>query len=247
MRWSPLLLMAVAPVAVADVVFNNTASPLNTYYPLVPAGQAAGPEIGNQIVLAGQARHITRLHVRMRIGQSGVATFYGRVRLYANDGPGGFPGTLLWEGPERPCVIDSGADLEYPFDVPGGVSVPTAITWTVQLSARSGQNQSALGPAHYGAPAVGAASPGWWRRDAGGGWVRGPAADPAFGLRVIACYPNCDGSTVAPTLNVADFTCFLQRYAAGDSFANCDGSTAAPVLNVADFTCFLQSYAAGCP
>jgi hypothetical protein len=48
-------------------------------------------------------------------------------------------------------------------------------------------------------------------------------------------------------LNVADFTCFLQRFAAGASYANCDNSTNAPVLNVADFTCFLQRFAAGCP
>jgi hypothetical protein len=61
------------------------------------------------------------------------------------------------------------------------------------------------------------------------------------------CYANCDGSTAAPILNVADFTCFLQRFAGGDSYANCDGSTVAPVLNVADFTCFLQRFAAGCP
>jgi hypothetical protein len=61
------------------------------------------------------------------------------------------------------------------------------------------------------------------------------------------CYANCDGSTTAPVLNVADFTCFLQKYAGGDGYANCDGSTTAPTLNVADFTCFLQKYAAGCP
>jgi autotransporter-associated beta strand protein len=61
------------------------------------------------------------------------------------------------------------------------------------------------------------------------------------------CYANCDGSTQAPILNVADFTCFLQKYAGGDSYANCDASTQPPVLNVADFTCFLQKYAAGCP
>jgi hypothetical protein len=62
-----------------------------------------------------------------------------------------------------------------------------------------------------------------------------------------SCYANCDHSSTPPILNVADFTCFLQRYAAGDCFANCDGSTQAPILNVADFTCFLQAYAAGCP
>jgi hypothetical protein len=61
-----------------------------------------------------------------------------------------------------------------------------------------------------------------------------------------SCYPNCDGSTVPPILNVGDFTCFLQRFAAGDAYANCDGSTQAPVLNVGDFTCFLQRFAAGC-
>ena len=31
------------------------------------------------------------------------------------------------------------------------------------------------------------------------------------------CYPNCDGSTIPPTLNIIDFACFLNRFAAGDS------------------------------
>jgi agmatine deiminase len=61
------------------------------------------------------------------------------------------------------------------------------------------------------------------------------------------CYANCDGSTAAPILNVADFTCFLSKFAAQDPYANCDGSTEPPVLNVADFTCFLSKFAAGCP
>ncbi|MEX2219842.1 MAG: hypothetical protein WD749_13910 [Phycisphaerales bacterium] len=61
------------------------------------------------------------------------------------------------------------------------------------------------------------------------------------------CYANCDNSTQAPVLNVADFGCFLTRYAGGEAYANCDESTQAPVLNVADFGCFLTKYAAGCP
>ena len=66
--------------------------------------------------------------------------------------------------------------------------------------------------------------------------------DPAF-----PCFANCDGSSGAPMLDIYDFLCFMQRFAAGDPSANCDGSTALPVLNVADFTCFLQKYTAGCP
>jgi hypothetical protein len=61
-----------------------------------------------------------------------------------------------------------------------------------------------------------------------------------------ACYPNCDGSTIEPILNVADFSCFLSKFAAGDPYANCDGSTTEPVLNVQDFSCFLGKFAAGC-
>jgi hypothetical protein len=61
-----------------------------------------------------------------------------------------------------------------------------------------------------------------------------------------ACYANCDRSTTPPVLNVLDFTCFLERFAASDPYANCDASTVPPVLNVLDFTCFLQKFAAGC-
>jgi len=61
-----------------------------------------------------------------------------------------------------------------------------------------------------------------------------------------SCYANCDLSTTAPILNVADFICFQIKYAGGDSYANCDGSTVPPVLNVADFICFQTKYAAGC-
>jgi hypothetical protein len=69
------------------------------------------------------------------------------------------------------------------------------------------------------------------------------------------CYPNCDGSTVEPILNVDDFTCFINEFAAAQAlpheqqvthYVNCDQSTVAPVLNVDDFTCFINQFAAGC-
>ncbi len=60
------------------------------------------------------------------------------------------------------------------------------------------------------------------------------------------CYPNCDQSTTAPILNVLDFSCFLNKFAAGSCYANCDNSTTPPVLNVLDFGCFLNRFAGGC-
>jgi hypothetical protein len=69
------------------------------------------------------------------------------------------------------------------------------------------------------------------------------------------CYPNCDGSSVPPILNVEDFTCFINEFAAAQllsheqqlgHYANCDASTTPPVLNVEDFTCFINQFAQGC-
>jgi hypothetical protein len=82
-----------------------------------------------------------------------------------------------------------------------------------------------------------------------GGWARQSSGTPQEAFLWVgtpACYANCDGSTAAPALNVADFACFLQRFSEGDLYANCDRSTTPPSLNVADFACFLQSYARAC-
>jgi hypothetical protein len=71
--------------------------------------------------------------------------------------------------------------------------------------------------------------------------VQGPAVSP------IVCYANCDQSTAQPVLDVADFACFLNQFAAGHCYANCDGSTNAPTLTVGDFGCFINRFATGCP
>ena len=63
---------------------------------------------------------------------------------------------------------------------------------------------------------------------------------------VAACYANCDGSTAVPFLNVQDFSCFLQKYAAQTPTPTATAAPQAPTLNVQDFTCFLQKYAAAC-
>ncbi len=86
---------------------------------------------------------------------------------------------------------------------------------------------------------------------AAGGVARsGVARLPLFcgrtGCITVTCYANCDGSTNSPTLSANDFTCFLQKFRAGDPYANCDGSTDTPSLTAADFSCFLTSFRGGC-
>jgi len=73
----------------------------------------------------------------------------------------------------------------------------------------------------------------------GEGWIA-PLPRPT-------CYPNCDQSTTPPVLNIADFVCFLNKFASGDTYADCDNSSVPPILSVQDFGCFLNRFYAGCP
>jgi hypothetical protein len=49
-----------------------------------------------------------------------------------------------------------------------------------------------------------------------------------LGVASSTCYANCDGSATPAVLDINDFVCFLDRFAAGDAYANCDGSTTPP-------------------
>jgi hypothetical protein len=95
----------------------------------------------------------------------------------------------------------------------------------------------------------------WWVSSTDGARLMANALLYTMNSSPGGCYPNCDGSSVEPLLNVDDFTCFINEYAAATGlpheqqvmhYSNCDGSTAAPALNVDDFTCFINRYAAGC-
>jgi aminopeptidase N len=142
----------------------------------------------------------------------------------------------------------------------GGVPVPAQVSYSAQDWTATLQPAQPLGPGVYtlqvgeavvtaagGVALDGEISGTGAAAFPSGDGVPGGAASWSFTVAGEPCYANCDGSTAAPVLNVADFTCFLSKFAAGDAYANCDGSTTAPVLNVADFSCFLSKFAAGCP
>ena len=137
------------------------------------------------------------------------------------------------------------------------VNTPVVISDAQGVFMWRSASQPTPGFVRYTTPAIGIVTapniPGW-----GPGSTGHPttAQDPQYlyntrfrleGSTGGGCYANCDGSTTAPVLNVADFSCFLTKFAGQDPYANCDGSTTPPVLNVADFSCFLTKFAGGCP
>jgi hypothetical protein len=75
----------------------------------------------------------------------------------------------------------------------------------------------------------------------------GIAPDLVMLVGCPGCPANCDGSTIPPILNIDDFTCFINKFAAQDPYANCNDSFNFPYFNIDDFTCFINRFAAGCP
>ena len=158
------------------------------------------------------------------------------------------------EGPVTGREIQITASLNNPIDLP-----PGHYFFVPQVQLTSGQFfwLSAPKPITAGTPFNGDLQ-AWIRNsDLDPDWLRvgadivggtpAPAFNTTFSLTgTYVCYANCDGSSVAPILNVNDFQCFLNAFAAGSPYANCDESTYPPVLNVNDFQCFINRYAVGC-
>lgn len=68
----------------------------------------------------------------------------------------------------------------------------------------------------------------------------GPADPP--------CYADCDTSTGPGVLDILDFLCFGNRFAANDPYAcDCDTSTGPGICDILDFLCFGNAFSAGCP
>jgi len=235
------VLVGAAPAA-ADVAFNNfgvgdtydTGSGWIVYGPNAPNGWVHGFRF-----VAAASGTVTSVTVPIQFLGGAPNNF--QFELFSD--AGSVPGTQLGiVGQTAGAVTGTAAPAQIPAGSTITLSSGTAY-WLVGRGFYNGQstwhqnNQSQSGLRAYSL--------------LGGPWNTGTVTISAFRVEVQGgaptCYANCDQSTAPPVLNVQDFTCFLQKYAAADAYANCDSSTAPPVLNVQDFTCFLQKFAAGCP
>ena len=73
----------------------------------------------------------------------------------------------------------------------------------------------------------------------------GPLADYDLNPRGIdePSVPDTGASFFGPVIDIGMY----EFNAAQACYANCDASSTAPILNVNDFICFMNRYAAGCP
>jgi hypothetical protein len=174
--------IALAPLALhaalLQTVYDDTVGPLGGEFgtPFLGPGCCY---TGNEIGLAGQARRVVLLSVPVSSqGQDVLSSF--DTRIYANNGAGGSPGTLLWDSGlllYHVLPIDRLIDIAVP-----GVVVPDVITVVSRIETST---PVALGRWEPGPPAVGVFERAWLLNEAGE-WHPGFA----HAMRLVASVPE---------------------------------------------------------
>ena len=186
-----LLCAAALSDAHAGVIYDNTTTPDGS------SSFTALP-IGDEVNAAGSERIVSLLEVGLtQQGFAGTADL--QAWLYANDGPGGQPGTMLWQSAVLNNVPLTGGNDLVPFPVPL-VQVPNTFTWAVQISDTT---PVAVGLPHFHPPMVGS-SPDYAWFGGPGSWTRLPGP-PARDLmaRVTAIPEPASAAVVVSALFAA--------------------------------------------
>ena len=150
----------------ATTIFNNTGTPTGG----LVFGSLNG-EVGDQVQVAGTDRYVTQLQIGIYPqggffpnGTAGAADV--EARIYANDGPAGNPGSLLWDSGRLFHVSYPGNVNLLTFAVPQ-VLVPDTFTWTLQYSNAA---PLPLCEVFVNTPTVGSSQDFFWVHGAGSPW-----------------------------------------------------------------------------
>jgi hypothetical protein len=161
------LLFAGLPTCVvrADIIYDNTSTSYTG-----STSFSAEPQ-GDEVQAGGTARFVTQLQIGV-YSQMVAETADVQAFLYANDGSGGAPGTLLWQSPVKPVHLTGSPNDLVRFAVPA-VQVPGEFTWAAQIS---NTPVLAAGLPIFGQPTVGTYVAGWFGGP--GQWTHFPLTVP---------------------------------------------------------------------
>ena len=154
-----------------QIVFDNATG---------ASGGIFGPgccQVGNEVTLGGNARRVVLLSWLVDSQDTEVTTGI-EVRIYANDGPGGAPDTLLWESGLLTGIHVAATDSFLDVAVPE-ITVPDIVTVTSRIL---DSTPVALGRRDGGPPSVGSVNASWVE-SAPGEWHQGFGP---WGMRIAA-------------------------------------------------------------
>ena len=149
---STLVWCSIGPdCAYAISIFDNTENPSTAVF---------GPtccQVGNEIVLGGRARDVIEVTWLVDSQNTDVLLSGIETHIYANDGAGGAPGTLLWSSGLLAGIPVSATDTFLAIAVPN-IVVPDRVTVTSRMLDAA---PVGLGRLYVGPPTVGSLTTSW--------------------------------------------------------------------------------------
>jgi hypothetical protein len=150
-------------------------------------GQTYGSpfEFGDQVNLAPGAWNVTQFKFDYYMNGNVSGNETADLKFYANDGPGGAPGTLLYDS--GPFSLAKGYNTVN--DTGLFTQVPNSFTWTVLFGGIEAFESAGL--LFYNPPTTGSSADDYWQKDANGNWALQrftPAGGPVanFGAQITA-------------------------------------------------------------
>ena len=137
--------MAFQATAFGGIVFDNSVSNNQGIT------TASLPQLGDEVTAAGTLRTVTELDIGVT-SQGAAATADLQAFLYANDGSGGAPGTLLWQSSVHSGVSLNTVNELISFSVPS-IVVPDTFTFTASITNVVSSLSVGFVPASVQAPA----------------------------------------------------------------------------------------------
>jgi len=89
-----------------------------------------GQQLGDEVLLAGTARTVTQMRVAVRSQVDNVSVRL-TLRLFAQDGPNGAPGTMLYQSETLSFVANK--QWQWATFLIPRIGVPNRFTWTMQF------------------------------------------------------------------------------------------------------------------
>jgi hypothetical protein len=144
--------IAFQATAVGGVIFDNSVSGNQGIT------TSSNPQIGNEVTPAGSLRAVTELDIGVT-SQGAPSTANIQVFIYANDGAGGAPGTLLWKSAVQSGVSLNTFNTLISFSVPS-VVVPDTFTYSASIAKVTGSVAVGFVPS-TGGPSTGTFDQAW--------------------------------------------------------------------------------------
>jgi subtilisin-like proprotein convertase family protein len=188
---------------VYDDLTNNLGQILDT----------AGVEVGNQVVLDGTDRYVSRFAVNYWATNANQAALSGavtaRVRFYYNNGPSlsttiSSPGTVFYDSGPLPVVATNAGTVELnEFQLtaaqPLQAALPSSFTWTIVFEGLGDQDSAGLNL--FGPPTVGQAGSRYWAASTNGWTLQGQDGQ-SFGGQLAALSSGVAMSVVNTVTNM---------------------------------------------